>query len=737
MMDGALGTIATAAKAPLGSSVRVVGVVIAVRHLGKLSFILVRDAFSEIQAVVSGEVQRMLKDEPCPFYATVNGVLRRRPSKDARLDAINGSLEIEADALHILQHGGGRRLLDNSLDQSLRFAFFLQSRGFLDVNTLAKAFAPSYSDLIAGKDLSPAKYLTYALGPCRWYWLTDKYLYFGLSPGYLVDLKGSLATGQPGEEPTAREILERASWHADHADLDASNPPMAYGAVPLHAGGENAEIVRTTAYWRSRHSIGHLSDGFLDVAAKRPKIDDVAVHRMEEGLARGQVLLQAMSASAGPERHSIVLRGFPPEFDLQLGHMEELLALFPSLEKHLHRSDREKQFEILWSILGHEHVKAIFSSPDALELLSASVRAGLFSDYNVLRCLDHVALKSIRALTGNFGRSESVEVIDELFRSVPSLSASACYLMEKVDRSGLDWRRCVEVTKRGVVSELAFRAAAQELASADEIASWRSALAHELRFLFSNDPVDETFCQTALMDLAERYPWIERVVRECEHADLVFDLVNLTFGTGLVAYEEAARIYIQAEDCSHHWELAGIKFGGERWNGDEGRFDLTHLDLYPAKNRAAILAKSSSGICSARDAALFHRKDHFQFTLVERAGPFAAGSVQLYTHRDEEEREIWVIRGLNPSEKVAVEPIAFTMEVLDTVASMAHHNRVSALVYADGAGLFHADSGRDLIRTVIRRLAASAKKISFKESLHVFNYHDRPISIESGWQVWP
>jgi hypothetical protein len=737
MMGDAIGTIATAGKSPVGSWVQVVGVVVAMRQLGRLSFILLRDAFSEIQAVLSGEARKMLKDQPCPFYATVSGVLRRRPAKDVRADAINGSVEIDADTVHVHRQGG-RSLLSNFLNQSLRFTAVLQSLGFLDVHTLAKAFAPSYSDLISGEDLGPAKHLTCSLGPCRWYLLTDKYLYFGLSPGYIVDLKGWLAAaGEVHDGTAAREILERASWYAEHANASVSYPPVAYGAIPIRPSGENPEIIGNSAYWRGRYSIAHLSDAFLDLAANHPKIDDVAVHRLQEGLARGQALLQVMSRSAGPRHHSIVLRGFPPEFDLQVGHMEELLALFPSLEKHLARSDREKQFEILWSILGHDHVKAIFSSPGALELLSACVRASMFSDYNVLRSLDHVALKSISSLTRNFSRRESIEVIDELFRLVPGLSASACYLMEKVEQSGLNWRRCVEVAKRGVISELAFKAVARDLASADDIASWRGALASKLRRLFTNDPVHEISCRSALMTLADRYPWVDRVVEECSHADLTFDLVNLTFGTGLVAYEEAARIYSQAEDCSHHWELAGIKFGGERWNGGEGRFDLTHLDLYPAKNRAAILAKSSSGICSARDARLFHRKDHFQFTLVERAGPFAAGSVQLYTHRDEEGRKIWVVRGLNPSEKVAVEPIAFTIEVLDTVASMARHNCVRALVCADGAGLFHADSGRDLIRTVIRRLAATAKRISFKQPLHVFDYHDRPISIESGWQVWP
>lgn len=736
MTNGAIGTIATAAESPVGSSVRIVGVVVAVRHVGRLSFILVRDAFSQIQAVCSGEFQKVLKDEPCPFYASVMGVLRQRPSKDARPGAINGLLEIEADSIHIAAQWG-RPLHSDSLDHSLRYAVFLQSLGFLDVHTLAKTVAPSYLDLISRDGLNPAKYLAYSLGPCRWYLLTVECLYFGLIPGYIVDLKDWLAVGETCEGGIAREILNRASWYEEHAEAGSCYAPIAYGAVSIRSGGENSELVESSAYWRSRHSIMHLSDALLDLATTSPKINDVAIHSMEEGLARSQALLQAMSGSAGRGQRSIVLRDFPPEFDLQTEHMEEMLALFPSLEKRLAHSDREEQFEILWSILGHDHVKAMFSSPDSLDLLSACVRNGLFSDYNVLRSLDKVALKSIGSLTYSFSQRKSMEVIAKLFRSVPNLSASACYLMEKIQRSGLDWEPCVAIAKRGVISELAFGAAARDFASADEIGSWRSVLASKLRYVFTNDPVNEASCLSDLMALADQFSWVERIVEECKDADVIFDLVNLTFGTGLVAYEEAARIYSQAEDCSHHWTLAGINFGGARWNGEEGRYDLTHLDLYPAKNRASILAKSCSGICSARNMRLFHRSDHFQFTLVERSGPFAAGTVQMYTHRDEKEREIWVVRGLNPSERVVVEPISFTIEVLDTVAALARHNDVGILVFADGAGLFHADSGRDVLRTVLRRLAVSAKRISFKEPLHIFDYHERPISIESGWQVWP
>ncbi len=734
MTNAAIGTIATAGMGPVGSSVRVVGVVVAVRQLGKVSFIVIKDAFSEIQVVVSGELQKLLQNTPPPFYATVSGVVKQRPPADVRSDSVNGSVEIEANALHIHRKGG--RTVGHPLDGLLRLTTFLQSRGFLDVNTLARTFAPSYSDLMSSaEELGAAKHLTYLLGPCRWYLLTNECLYFGLSPGFIVDLKGLLDVDDQPAGVTAR-ALDQASWHEEYADAFAAHPPIAYGAIAIRTDENDAGRIDGSGYWRNRHSIAHLSDGLVATAVNYPKLDDAAVRTLEEGLARGEALLEAISGSAGRQSTAIILRDLN-EFDLHARHTEEMLALFPSLEKRLAHSDGEQQFELLWSILGHDHVKAVFSSPEALGLLSACVRAGMFSDYNVLRCLDPGTLKSICRLTRNFTRPESVELIDKMFGSNPGASASACYLMEELDRSGLKWEQCVPTAKRGVISRLAFTAAALDLASADDIASWRSDLALRLRHLFANDPVDEASCRSALTAVAERFPWLERAVQECCGTDLIFDLVHLTFGSGLVAYEEAARMHSEAPDCSQHWASAGIDFGGERWNRAERRFDLSHFWLYPSKNRPAILARSCSGICSARNVYHFKRKDYFQFTLVDPAGLSAAGTVQMYSHRDEEGRRIWVVRGLNPSERVVIEPLGFTLEVLDTVASLARHNGLSALVCADGHGLFSADSSRVSIRAILRRSAATAKRIFFKEPLHIFDYHDRPISIKFGWQVWP
>lgn len=729
MTERPIGSIATAASSPLGSPVRVVGVVVAMRQLGKVAFLLIRDSVSEIQCVVSGDLLNVLKNARCPFYASVSGTSRRRPPADARPDAINGTIEIAVDALRIYQ--GGQPVFEHPSD-ALRFATFLQSRGFLDLHTLARMFAPACPDLISEDGVGAAKDLAHVIGPCRWYVQTGSSVYFGITPGFLADLKGSLSI-EGRDADAVRDLFDRASWHEEHADPDAAEVPTSFGAVAL--GDRETVPDATAAYWRKRHSVAHLSDELVSAAAGRPKIDDVAVQTLEERLIRGEAVLQSVSGSRGAGAVT-ALRDFP-EFDLHAEHMERMLDLFPSLRKRLAHCNGEQQFELLWSLLGHDHVKAIFASPDDVDRLSACVEAGLFPDYNVLRHLDGAALKSIGALTSDFRRGDAVDVIGDLFDSVPSVSASACHLMEQMARYGLEWRRCAEVAKRGVISVVAFAAAARGRASADDVESWRGALASSLSRLFANDPVDEAACRSALTAMGERFPWTESAVDECRDADLTFDVVNLTFGPGLLPYHEAARLFASTEDCSHHWPAAAVDFGGERWNAGEGRFDLNELHLYPSKNRAAVLAKSCSGICSARDLDLFHRPDHLQFTVVDPAGPSAAGSVQLYRHRDEQGRGIWVVRGINPSDKVTVASDGFTIEVLDVLSSLARHNGVSALVYADGASLFNADSARVPIRTVLRRLSAAAKKVSFDSPLHLFDYHDRAIAVDFGWQVWP
>jgi hypothetical protein len=725
--DNLFGSIAKAASSPVGSAVRVIGIVVAVRRLGKLTFLLIRDSFSDIQCVAGADAQELLKNECAPFYASVSGTLRRRPAADARPDAVNGTLEIAVDALRIYR--GTQPAIDDSPD-ALRFTTFLQSRGFADVQTLARLFAPAYLDLIAADGLGAAKHLAYLLGPCRWYVLAADSVSFGVTPGFVADLKDSLSV-EGHDTGTLREMLDGAHWHQESAD--AADVPSAVGTVAI--SGRKTSVVASDAYWRRRHSVQHLNDEVVSGALRRTELDDVAVQTLEERLARSEAVAQSLSGSAA-NGAVMALRDFP-EFDLHARHIERMLALFPSLQRRLAHCNAEQQFELLWSLLGHDHVKAIFTSADDVDRLSACVQAGLFADYNVLRHLDGAALQSICVLTSELRRADAVGVIDDLFNSAPSVSASACHLMERMERYGLDWRRCAAVAKHGVISALAFAAAARGDALVDELGRWRRALASSLSRVFTNDPVDEAVGRTVLAALRERFPWLESAADQCRDADLNFDVVHLTFGPGLVAYEEAARMFSAAPDCSHHWALAGIEFGGERWNERERRFELTDLHLYPSKNRAAILAKSCSGICSARDVRLFNRPDHFQFTIVDSAGPAAAGTVQLYRHRDDREREIWVVRALNPSEKVTVSPAGFTIEVLDALSSLARHNGVGALVYADGAGLFNADSARVNIRTVIRRLSAAAKKISFDTPLHLFDYHNRPIEVDFGWQVWP
>ena len=727
--------IAAAATSPPGSVVKITGVAIAVRRLGRLNFILVKDSFSEIQAMIPAAVAEANPIDHCPCYVSLSGVLRERPGRDARPEAVNGLVEIEVEALQV--HGSmGQRPLGVTSGNVWRLVAFLQSKGFLDIRTLVTAHAPSCRDLLDAQGPDPAIHLAYMLGPCRWFLLTASHHYFGISPGSVSDLRGCLGHGDEPADPAVREMIEGASWHQWRRGNSPNPPPLAYGKVALaHWNGAFRDSAGG-AYWRGAHEIAHISETLLSIATVPPTFDDVMVRSLVESVERTQAIVRS-TLGTGKAGVSVSIPMNFPEFDMHAEHIKRMFSLFPSFERRLAHLEPDRQFELLWSILGHDHVKSIFSSSDAIELLTAGVEAGLFADFNVLRHIDHVALESIRALSRDFDCGETIKKIGNLFASTPGCASSACQLMEAVDRAGLEWERCLPVARNANISVLAFFAVALGLASAQEITLWRDVLASRLKRLFTNDPVDEEACRTALTTCSEDHCWIRPAIEACSDFDLGFDLVHLTYGNGLVMYEEAARMYRRAEDCSRHWAAKGIQFGGERWNAAEGRYELTGLEMYPSKNRAAILAKSCSGICSARNFELFHRPDHFQFTLVDPAGPAAAGSVQLYTHHDAHGRTIWVLRGLNPSERVDLEPVGLSIELLDTLASLARNSGIGSLVCGDGFGLFNADSARLPIRTILRRLAENARQIRFDRPLHLFDYHDRPISIDHGWQVWP
>ncbi len=728
-----LSTINVVSEANVGTPVGFVGVITAVRCLGKVTFVVVRDTSSEVQVVVAGDLQKVIADRPPPFYATIQGVLGARPQADVRRDSPNGGVEVQATDL-CLHIRGEQPLARPRVDWRFDLADFLQSRGFKEANTLASLYAPSYADLLRSEDaLGAAKQLACALGPCQWYLITPKGFYFGSCPSHVSELKVLVQVEEDSTGAGWCDALAETSWFDEHS---AGEAPAAYGTIECASPEAPVHLVNTIGYWRSRYAISHLRDDLVALAARRPKLDDGAVRILQERLDRGQALLTAISGPGKRASIAPILRDLE-EFDLHVEHTEVMLALFPSLEKKLARVSGDEQFELLWSILGHDHVKEVFSSPEAVERLTACVAAGMFTDFNVLRTLDPDTLESIHALTQNLEHTASVELISEMFAVAPGASASACYLMRELARSGAQWQRCVSVAQRGVISRLAFTAAAHGVASAEDISSWRAAVAHSSRFLFRNDPVDEAACWASIEASAEKYPWIRGVLDALPREGVVFDLIHLTYGHGLVAYDEASRMYAATSDCSDHWASAGFKFAGDRWNAAEGRFELTGLWLYPSKNRGAILSKSCSGICSARNMGLFHRADHFQFTLVNPSTLVACGSLQMYDlHRTEEQR-LWVVRGLNPSEKVEIDPLGFSYEVLDTLASMAHHSEVDTLACADGVGLFSADSSRVSVRAILRRSETGARKVPFAAPLHIFDYHGRPVSIDHGWQIWP
>jgi len=736
MTADSLRTINMVGEATAGTTVEFVGVVTALRALGKVSFLVVRDTWAEVQVVVTGDLLTMIADQSPAFHVRVSGVVGARPAADVRSDSPNGHIEVRAQALRLLG-AGPQPARRPAIDQRLQLTSRLQSCGFQSIAGLATLYAPDFLDLLRGDSaLGAAQQLAYMLAPNRWYLLTPDHLYFGACPASIAELKTTLHLNEPPSDAHWSKALAEITWSAAPQEHNDGHAPSAFGSIKCGAPSDSGELVDAVPYWRHRHRVANLGNDLVRLAASPPQLDDTEVRKLQERIERGQALLTAMAGSGKRANIAPILRNLE-EFDLHVEHTETMLELFPSLEKKLAGSQGDEQFELLWSILGHDHVKEVFSSPEAVTHLTACVGAGMFSDFNLLRSLNPKTLECIHSLTRGLEDEASVQLISEMFGAAPSASASACSLMQELKQAGAEWQRCAPLAQTGVISRLAFHAAATGAASTDEISAWRQELSLSSRFLFKNDPVNDAACRSALESSADQHPWLRRTLHALPQQGLVFDLIHQTFGYGLVAYDEASRMYEATSDCSNHWQMAGFEFSGDRWNEGEGRFELSDLWLYPSKNRAAILSKSCSGICSARNMGLFHRDDHFQFTLVDPKTLAAAGSLQMYALRDAEGKRTWVVRGLNPSEKAEIDALGFAYEVLDSLATMAQNSQVDTLACADGLGLFSADSSRASLRAILRRAATGAAQVNFGSPLHIFNYHDRPISIEHGWQIWP
>jgi hypothetical protein len=712
------------------SEVRVKGVITSTRLLGGICFAVLEDTFGRIQVVFDERIGQPARLESTPYAAEICGVVRRRPPRDSRPTEPNGDLEVLAHAIAVLskteelgpESASRRDLLD-----------YFNEMGFTDIVALARALAPG---TLGGLDLlaqETGRLLSSLFAPCRWYLVAKDVLHFGMTPGSTADLQRALSGHRQRRRYAGSSLPEdKASWNPPDAD---DREFCATGSIRLDSL-QNADEPNPVIL-RKKLGVRFLGDALMRGAQLAVRRGDDAQQTCES-LLRGETILRALLPVSGNAGSVALARDFP-QFALQGKHIQQMASIFPSLGRQLETQPVEEQFSTLWSLLGHEHVKAIFASEQATETLAHAVSANLFPDHGMLRSLTVSSLAALARLTEGFTDPLAMDTIRTLGLRAPNILSSAVNMMDRLKAQGADWARCEPLALRGVSSELAFAALAGGSARLEGVLFATAAIAGRFAWIFANRPITDTAILSDLARGTRDFPWLARLLRQMEPERAAFDAVHITFGDGLVDYDSSSTLFAGARDCCGHWQEADIGFGGNRWDAEKGRLRLNGFFMYPSKNRAAILAKSCSGICSARDQELFHRVDHFQFTLVEADVPGATGTVQLYTCHDDSGSPVWLVRGLNPSEKSALQscPLEVTLEVLDAVASLAYFNGISAVLIADGAGLFNGDSTRLPVRAVIRGMTPHLRPARLAVPLRMFSFHGNPVEIQEGWHVWP
>ncbi len=114
---------------------------------------------------------------------------------------------------------------------------------------------------------------------------------------------------------------------------------------------------------------------------------------------------------------------------------------------------------------------------------------------------------------------------------------------------------------------------------------------------------------------------------------------------------------------------------------------------FVTKNAASFYAKTTAGICTANDVALFNRPDHFHINL-ERNGVIF-GNIQGYRIEHAGERAL-LFRGFNPSASYVTPGNAETYAkgMISIVKQFAKQNGIENVFIAEQLGSWHALSNR-------------------------------------------
>lgn len=188
-----------------------------------------------------------------------------------------------------------------------------------------------------------------------------------------------------------------------------------------------------------------------------------------------------------------------------------------------------------------------------------------------------------------------------------------------------------------------------------------------------------------------------------------------------------------------------FNFGGEHWEPESGCYSFAYeeegsdkvLQLYFTKSSAGFFGKTTAGICTLNDQALFKRKDHFHINLVDGETQLVVGNAQGYVI-DRSGRKAILLRAINPSEAYVNMANAqdILKSVIRSVTELAENSGIDEIYISESKGVWHAHSSREPIKAILDLLYEHLEEIVLEEPFPIYNFYGVDKTIEKVYQLF-
>lgn len=451
------------------------------------------------------------------------------------------------------------------------------------------------------------------------------------------------------------------------------------------------------------------------------------------------------------------------KFSMSWDDAQYLLDLIPSLQEHILNLSKEEQFQFFWSILGHPYVQDMLKCQESKNTLEFLCNYKIVTEHRQILYLQRNTLDDIKTIIQSYIDGpllpnmkniknkcfyESVKLLRTVIGSSPNNFSNFVVYFISFLKNGKNFnlkqiqQKITQALENGFTTPSLIDYFINNINDTSSLRSIRYTLNSFADILFTNTPItDEILYEKIYKNLEKHYlyPTLDKKMLLAELIYYFFNPINMDVRA---IYE----ILTKLKDCSDHFHLSSIKFGGENWDVLSESFQFikenslqqnNRVQVFPSKNIASFFAKASAGICTARDLILFHSTNHFHLNLLNPFEKKIIGNTQIYLIQ-ENNKNMFLLRGLNPSSSfVNLENCSFLVDsILLSAIQIAIHSDIDSVLLCPSLGIWRAESSRIEIIAVLKKLTQNLPLQPLAEPFFLFHFGGQDKMINYAFRVW-